>query len=546
MPAAQARSIHVNDSQPIFSRIPIEILSMIASLIPPDFRGRGAPGIALSHACTRWRQIALSCRDLWTEIPLQHPEWTQLCLDRSRPTLISIAVNGEYIERGSPYFQATTLALSEMLRVRNLDISTYGDEDARLILPLISESPAPHLEELYLTFYDVDDHVDIPLNIFSGDAPSKLRILSLFACNIPFDSPLLLSGTLTTIELSSCDIWDTVDEMVETLSHFHNVESFLLDSCTILEDMTPSSMHTPRSVKWPQLRYFTVGSTFPETMTLFHYLDLPPNIATLSLYGEPSDNGMPEGIGDIIISSLAQHFAPLSNAGLSCDLLRLRLFRDHFSVDGNWSREDAAKGDTSPYGHKTTSFIIPRWAWSWGSEGTRKSREVLMGIFDLLPFITRTKALYLSSDVNFLKSPEEWRMLSHFSLAETVEISGCTAFTLVSWLHASSHNLHFLFPSLHILRLDDVDLQQAADTDVPSVFNCMLTALGSSPSSKCVERVEIRRSDVSEANIAILQGLLGEDGVLWDGKTEGAGGSLRVMRKHRIAKREAASRGIAT
>ena len=77
-----------NELSPI-SRLPAEILCNI-SLSTLWSPGRPESWTNFSQVSQRWRSLALSASDLWTNIPHRYPRWTQEMLIRSKMAKLTI------------------------------------------------------------------------------------------------------------------------------------------------------------------------------------------------------------------------------------------------------------------------------------------------------------------------------------------------------------------------------------------------------------------------------------------------------------------------
>ena len=82
----------LNADAPI-SRLPPEVLSLVflwtASLSSPK-----TSWIRITHVCRQWRDVALQCPTLWTNITPQHPDtFVSMCLQRSAAASLQLDYN---------------------------------------------------------------------------------------------------------------------------------------------------------------------------------------------------------------------------------------------------------------------------------------------------------------------------------------------------------------------------------------------------------------------------------------------------------------------
>ncbi|CAA7260638.1 unnamed protein product [Cyclocybe aegerita] len=147
-----------NDT-PVFPFIPSEILLEIFTCLGRLRSGTPRGSIAfldLLLVCRRWRNAALSCHDLWTDIPVFSEKWTKKMLDWSKDVPLSVNVHTNLAtDNHSPTDipRANSAALSETLvhfpRVQELQIKNFlpGEIGTFINSGLAS---APLLESLQL------------------------------------------------------------------------------------------------------------------------------------------------------------------------------------------------------------------------------------------------------------------------------------------------------------------------------------------------------------------------------------------------------------
>ncbi|KAI0063491.1 hypothetical protein BV25DRAFT_379649 [Artomyces pyxidatus] len=210
------------------SRLPVEILDKIFCELQSfkqndEESSKGVPRkptcLAVSQVCAHWRAVARRCHALWTAIPLYSREWTDVCLELSKPYPITLRWVDD--KGALPDEAALRLALGELPRIRELvlDVEPYlplqgGTSFITVASDLLAQRPAPNLEVLDIRLQEAEH--TLPDHIFSGQIPSALRTLKLDTCMANTSSPLFHSG-LTELVLHDCMLWGTYQEMQETL-----------------------------------------------------------------------------------------------------------------------------------------------------------------------------------------------------------------------------------------------------------------------------------------------------------------------------------------
>jgi hypothetical protein len=201
VPAFHAVSELLSPSR-VVHQIPRDILARIFALV-----GTGAEVVPLTHACRRWRNIALRTPNLWTSLrDRELTDMLPLFIERSQraPLDVFVSINSDDTHRLK---LLTDLQLASS-HLRSFEVTIEGS-----FTDIVKETfshfhkPAPLLTTLSIRF-DADAKVPAFESPEAGDAFSclfgrehpMLSSLSLKSLR-PWTSPL--SETLTTLTLSS-------------------------------------------------------------------------------------------------------------------------------------------------------------------------------------------------------------------------------------------------------------------------------------------------------------------------------------------------------
>ena len=182
--------------------------------------------IQISHVCRAWRDSALQCPLLWTNIRFRPPEWTAIMLERSRTAPLTVVIPVEDLDLAEDGFVSSVrLALSHIRHIRYLCIILFdrfrdlGD----LLTPFLTGSPEI-LEELILSSVPVFPNYVYP----SMENAPCLRSLELQSCHINWQR-FASVGKLTTLALK--------DIPIASRPSVENILS-LLQTMTMLEKLT--------------------------------------------------------------------------------------------------------------------------------------------------------------------------------------------------------------------------------------------------------------------------------------------------------------------
>ena len=201
LPAFHAVSELLSPSR-LVHQIPREILARIFALV-----GTGSEVVPLTHACRRWRHIALRTPKLWTS--LRDRELTDMLpvfIERSQgaPLDVSVSISSDDTRR----LKRLTDLQAASSHLRSFEVTIAGSfTDAVKDTLSHFQKPAPLLTTLSMRF-DPDTKVPAPDSPEEGDTFSRLfgrehpmlSALSLKSLR-PWTSPL--SETLTTLTLAS-------------------------------------------------------------------------------------------------------------------------------------------------------------------------------------------------------------------------------------------------------------------------------------------------------------------------------------------------------
>ena len=143
--------------------IPPEVFSLIAHQCDEeeDF-------ISLTHICQKWRQIAISCPSLWTNLDCEDINKTRAYLKRSKVSPLKINLENVYY-----LDDAFCLTIPHFGRLKNL--SLFVDSEKFLELTKHLRSPAPFIKTLSLNVIDPMEFV-LTDAIFGGDLSSLHKL----------------------------------------------------------------------------------------------------------------------------------------------------------------------------------------------------------------------------------------------------------------------------------------------------------------------------------------------------------------------------------
>ncbi|KZV59493.1 hypothetical protein PENSPDRAFT_760418 [Peniophora sp. CONT] len=148
---SEAANVCLRDtsSPPYIDRLPVELLCRAFCWLPHfddedngvSLNSRTPPWIPVLHVSSFWRTITMECKELWSWIPLGHPEWTKMALRLSDPVAVALCIPGEHIfanldESTSVAHhlmkETFTLVLEHLPRVWYLDLKMARPESSNV------------------------------------------------------------------------------------------------------------------------------------------------------------------------------------------------------------------------------------------------------------------------------------------------------------------------------------------------------------------------------------------------------------------------------
>ncbi|KAJ3506810.1 hypothetical protein NMY22_g17129 [Coprinellus aureogranulatus] len=261
----EALESHYN-SLSLPNRIPPEILSKIFLIVASyskykdeddDDYNEDLKWIRVMHVCRYWRETALNCVALWSQLSFVNPEFTEFMIDKSRNAPLSIECGWH---SGAAKFQDVLCkALSRTIQLRRVTLACCGDSDRLNLPPLLAllSGPLPILEDIAISMME-DGPVVLPARFLDGTAPN-LKSLKLYNITVGSWTDLPLRSTLTRLHfetnlLSLSSLTPTPNgarpswvQLLTSLQDMASLESLTLEKVLPSDDLptTPPSTYGP-------------------------------------------------------------------------------------------------------------------------------------------------------------------------------------------------------------------------------------------------------------------------------------------------------------
>ncbi|KZV66145.1 hypothetical protein PENSPDRAFT_655152 [Peniophora sp. CONT] len=274
---------------PIFV-LPNELLSDIFRLFGEAYdEKRSCSAITLRSVCQRWKNVAESTPELWTGMLMQYGiEWTRRAVKWSKDLSLDLRIRQDsqatMVKRSDEWKQSATLTLAEMERLRSLDLSPYllGTE---VVENLLSARPAPRLESLIIVGpSNIARALNLRNNLFHGSSPQRLRTVSFSYVTVSPKCPIFRSHSMTSLNLWQCNVWTTIDHVLDSLVSMPKLESFNWCNESSPEEIErrslppmPPKKRKGKPATLHRLRTFAIRQQAQIVLGVFSQIVIPPS-----------------------------------------------------------------------------------------------------------------------------------------------------------------------------------------------------------------------------------------------------------------------------
>ena len=252
------------------SRLPAEILCNIFSLSILSSPGHPESWTNFSQVSQRWRLLALSAPELWTNIPVSYPRWTQEMLIRSKMAKLTILSNSFETPK-SKTMEAIKSCLYEMNRVEAIHIACGipGLEEIFRDLP----KSAPQLRTLRIGSYWPRSSTAFSIHKDFLYDTERLQRVELINCKIGWDSRLLTGLTCLILELDdSLKANSSINQFLHALQRMPALIELRL------KDSIPDDSEDPSTypdVDLPCLRVLDISSGVSALTVVLRHITIP-------------------------------------------------------------------------------------------------------------------------------------------------------------------------------------------------------------------------------------------------------------------------------
>ncbi|KZV72491.1 hypothetical protein PENSPDRAFT_750939 [Peniophora sp. CONT] len=262
------------------------------------------PWVTVSHVCTRWRNVALRCKKLWSFVVDADCHWTEVSVKRSNPLPISMRAEIYPTTPLKSIFQLINSVPLGRLASVQIWVNASCPFDPALYsywLNKLVNSPTPLLEHFEIAaFYDrrgidfdepsevtTNIHLRHPWDYLGKSKESPLRSLVLSGCT--FTTLFSLHGSSKLVSLRIEDSLYAQDDDGEFLGFQHlryalsaspDLEELYLLGSIPTRGATPNTAFKRHTINLSRLREFRIEDDFEGGLNLLSHLSIPMSANT--------------------------------------------------------------------------------------------------------------------------------------------------------------------------------------------------------------------------------------------------------------------------
>ncbi|KZV73447.1 hypothetical protein PENSPDRAFT_750189 [Peniophora sp. CONT] len=513
------------------ARLPVELLTNIIDISAHDPLYGGWDqylpdvSITISHVCRFWRDAALGPggKMLWTRVPLRHSAaCVRAFMERSNPLLVFLK-----IELGDTSVPTSLTALAEavtfMDRVggisfnslydRDEDLNDVDDQLHRDIYNILSSKPAPSLEIMswcYAHTLEEAGPTTLPLNLFAGQVPDNLCFLRITGMELPFDHTILRAN-LTSLELEDCSAWETVDDLLGTLSRIPALEqiSFKAMSQHLVEgDHQLSQAYAQRSISLPRLDTLILTDSQPDLPgIILFYLRLAID-TRIHIEIELDEDTIPDEDVSILRGALEAHYSDFADGQ--------KFAFSAVSVGLCGANEYGLSMQASSHGETYLSVVLAP-AWPTNTSGNEMMMKAARQLLSISIMSTATRLNISHSNFFAIGRAADWLALrTCVPNLETIAISRDALYGLCPALLAPPDiESGVLFPKLGRIRFEGIAFDEDANLVAFFIVALVFIARHRLRHGHPIKRIKIRRCFGAKKLSEHLSAALPDTDVVW-------------------------------
>ncbi|KAI0060842.1 hypothetical protein BV25DRAFT_1992643 [Artomyces pyxidatus] len=243
----------------------------------------------VTHVCRSWRQAALDCALLWTDILFDPPDWAAEMLRRSKSAPLSVDISLEPHAAVSK-LDAACLALTRVSHIRTLHLELAASDYTERIIHLLRTQSADVLEHLSIQCSDDTWQRDpeeivqsrgiceLPVDIFGKVAP-RLQRLELRLCQVSWNNFLFDNLTFLSLEIVPSSSRSSMPQFLDFLRRMKGLKNLHITDAIPLRGPFVKTLPPPIAeqplVVLPHLSTLYVYECALECGDLMRYMVLP-------------------------------------------------------------------------------------------------------------------------------------------------------------------------------------------------------------------------------------------------------------------------------
>ena len=263
------------------SSLPSELITEIILLASAKRDDVGLAWLNVAHVCRQWREIVLNLPLFWSHINVTYLTSAGAAEMLARAKEVPLHLEGMVTDINYIRYSAFNKELQAHLsHIRHLDIiaaiETWGilSASTTLLQNTLVASPAPILEYLSLSNYDVRGTLSIPDHVFKGKTP-RLSFLQLHHIDISWKSSLLRDLRYLKIFGLGNNNRPRVRDWLDALDDMPQLKELVLHDASPLANGLTFPFDIKRTATLPVLTHLDIFSTAGECALALAHLVLP-------------------------------------------------------------------------------------------------------------------------------------------------------------------------------------------------------------------------------------------------------------------------------
>ena len=234
------------------------------------------PGwVSISYVCRHWRNVALNCPILWSNLFLTSPRWTEVLLSRSKHAPLRIHVKTDNWLRIIPEYHFVEEVVNHVDRVEELHLYLAFNRSDYSFFSKFS-TPARRLQNLLIITRTIPADWEWPTVLFDGDTPA-LRTLELMFRPVSWYSLNLSALTALCLHFIPAPFHQNTTDLLAILRCLQNFTRLYLENslASAADFLSTTAFHACQKFSLPHLSRLWITAPCSTVIALLTCVKIP-------------------------------------------------------------------------------------------------------------------------------------------------------------------------------------------------------------------------------------------------------------------------------